>query len=116
MDTISNLTSGGNPMTPIPDDVVLNFAKETDGIGCDVNSLMFDRILGAMTRMSKRDLQSLAASYGMVMVPREPTKEMIEAAFHDYMEYERQGPTKPSWNCLTMWEAMIAASPHKEGE
>ncbi len=109
-------------MTPIPDDIVELCAKaiawrELTDLGrkqCDWET--------AFSEAEKNEYRGIVrtvlgvASHGMVMVPREPTKEMIEAAFHDYMEYERQGPTKPSWNCLTMWEAMIAASPHKEGK
>jgi len=41
---------------------------------------------------------------------REPTLAMNNAALHDYMGYERQGPNKPAWNSKTMWTAMIDAA------
>ncbi len=44
-----------------------------------------------------------------MLVPIDPTKAMIDAAFADYCAYERQGPEKPAWNARTMWRAMLNA-------
>lgn len=43
----------------------------------------------------------------MALVPIEPTAKMVEAAFFDYIGYERKGPSKPAWNARTMWSTML---------
>lgn len=42
-----------------------------------------------------------------VSVPREPTKAMMEAAFMDYIDSEKN---KRPWNARTMWKAMLLAA------
>lgn len=47
---------------------------------------------------------------GYKLVPVEPTEVMMRAALEDYLDYERQGQKKATWNGRTMWRAMLAAA------
>lgn len=62
-----------------------------------------------------KEIEQLEASLppGWRIVPEQPTLPMIEAALADYMSYERGGPNKQPWNCLTMWAAMLRAAPRR---
>lgn len=83
-------------MTPIPDDVVTVEAFERN--------------------VELRRLQSLAASHGMVMVPKEPNAEMGLAGYGAWFAFGEDVMMGPK-ELISIYRAMLAAAPfHKEGE
>lgn len=88
-----------------------HWRKQMDELGKHMNSPR------EFENMPKREYDfAIANARAMLEAIEEPTQAMLDAALHNYLGYERQGPTKPVWNGKTMWQTMIRTALAEKSE
>ena len=102
----------------IPDDIIERVAIAMTG--SEPGLIMREEIRQGLAALTPADLQSLLASHGMVVVPREPTEEMKGAAreISDCYPYKPQpnGERLGYLQVGLIWKALLAAAPRLDQE
>lgn len=107
---ILSLDATGNPITDTPlTDALVQPAMDMDGATLLVR---YDTLARHARSLERRLLALRGERKGMVLVPREPTEEMIDAALSAWIHT----PASPNLeNLLTnMFQAMLSARPRDE--